>query len=121
LTGIFIIGASIAGTISVIDTIGFLAIGMVYASPALPIVVPVIGVAAKAHKQSLTAQALQTAQTESFIEQLIIEPHTVKDFLLLVKKEDYKNQFTLTVQHQYATTTFDVMLPENMKKKTRLV
>lgn len=118
VAGLYLFGAAFFGMIPV--PFAFVGLGMFYGSPALPVLVPLIGVAVNSHNLSLNEQALHTAQAEGFVEQLTVEPHTTKDFLLLVKKEDYKNQFTLAVQQQYGSTSFDVMLPENIKKKLRV-
>jgi len=117
----FLVGVYILGSVVLLGTLphafSYVGLGIMCVSPTLPIVVPVIGVTAKTYDQSLNANALQITQTENFIEQLTIESHTTKDFLLLVKKEDYKDQFSMTMQQPNNKTIFDVALPEHKKKR----
>lgn len=83
---------------------------------SLPILVPTIAVLANRPSESFNEQGLEQSRNNGFMDQIVIEPHTTKDFLLLVKKEAYRDQFTIRVDSH----TFQVNLPERVSRKTRL-
>lgn len=94
----------------------FLGIANIGIGAAMPIIIPVLVASSHTNGQAVNEQGLQNALGNSLVKQLVIEPHAIKDFVLLVKKEDYKNQFGMTVRHQNNATNFDIALPENKKK-----